>query len=302
MCADSPAPYASGPRPIDHLVVATRDLDGLAAFYRDLGFTVGARNRHPWGTENQLVQFAGAFIELIGIAPGATIPKPPPTDFGFGRFISDYLGKREGMALLGLASEDAKGDARAFKAAGMKDFPPFFFERMGKNAAGDSVRVAFTLAFAQVAGTPGAGFFTCQQHEPQNFWNPAAQVHANGVTGIVAAVMVASDPADWHEFLGPFIGQRTMRSTSTGLEIDTGRGLVEVLSPEGFRFKFGTNAPDVSTGPLFAGVTLRCANSSTVAEILKGRGVATAPFGRGGIRLAAPHGGLALAFVTGDAP
>ena len=44
-------------RRIDHLVVAVRDLDGAGRFYERLGFQVGARNRHPWGTENRLVQF-----------------------------------------------------------------------------------------------------------------------------------------------------------------------------------------------------------------------------------------------------
>jgi catechol 2,3-dioxygenase-like lactoylglutathione lyase family enzyme len=41
------------PRAIDHLVIAARDLEAQAAFYRRLGFQVGTRNRHPWGTENQ---------------------------------------------------------------------------------------------------------------------------------------------------------------------------------------------------------------------------------------------------------
>ena len=41
-------------RSIDHLVVAVRDLDGAARFYERLGFQVGSRNRHPWGTENRL--------------------------------------------------------------------------------------------------------------------------------------------------------------------------------------------------------------------------------------------------------
>jgi catechol 2,3-dioxygenase-like lactoylglutathione lyase family enzyme len=51
-------------RSIDHLVVPVRDLDGAATFYERLGFTVGARNRHPWGTENRLIQFPQNFIEL----------------------------------------------------------------------------------------------------------------------------------------------------------------------------------------------------------------------------------------------
>jgi catechol 2,3-dioxygenase-like lactoylglutathione lyase family enzyme len=41
---------------LDHVVHAVRDLDAAAELYRRLGFTVGARNRHAWGTHNHLVQ------------------------------------------------------------------------------------------------------------------------------------------------------------------------------------------------------------------------------------------------------
>ena len=55
------------PRGLDHIVHAVRDLDAAAEFYRRAGFTVGARNRHAWGTHNYIVQFPGVFIELIAI-------------------------------------------------------------------------------------------------------------------------------------------------------------------------------------------------------------------------------------------
>src|SRR5690348_14083681 len=56
------------PRGIDHIVHAVRDLDAAVDLYRRLGFTVGARNRHPWGTHNHIVQLPGAFIELLAVA------------------------------------------------------------------------------------------------------------------------------------------------------------------------------------------------------------------------------------------
>jgi catechol 2,3-dioxygenase-like lactoylglutathione lyase family enzyme len=34
-------------RGLDHIIHAVRDLDAAAELYRRLGFTVGARNRHP---------------------------------------------------------------------------------------------------------------------------------------------------------------------------------------------------------------------------------------------------------------
>ena len=56
------------PRGLDHIVHAVRNLDAAADLYRRLGFTVGARNRHPWGTHNHIVQFPGFFIELLTLA------------------------------------------------------------------------------------------------------------------------------------------------------------------------------------------------------------------------------------------
>ena len=56
------------PRGLDHIVHAVRDLDAAAELYRGLGFTVGARNRHPWGTHNHIVQLPGFFIELLTLA------------------------------------------------------------------------------------------------------------------------------------------------------------------------------------------------------------------------------------------
>ena len=55
-------------RGLDHIVHAVRDLDAAAEFYRRAGFTVGARNRHPWGTENHLVQLPGFFVEILTVA------------------------------------------------------------------------------------------------------------------------------------------------------------------------------------------------------------------------------------------
>ncbi|MBZ0147420.1 MAG: VOC family protein, partial [Pseudorhodoplanes sp.] len=55
-------------RGLDHIAHAVRDLDKAADFYRRIGFTVGTRNRHPWGTHNCIVQFPGFFIEILTLA------------------------------------------------------------------------------------------------------------------------------------------------------------------------------------------------------------------------------------------
>ena len=69
------------PRALDHLVIPAHNLTAQADFYRRLGFQVGSRNRHPWGTENHIVQFDGQFLELIGLGEVLSRPKTKRASF-----------------------------------------------------------------------------------------------------------------------------------------------------------------------------------------------------------------------------
>ncbi|MBL8590461.1 MAG: VOC family protein [Methylobacteriaceae bacterium] len=274
------------PRPLDHLVLAARDLEAQAAFYRRLGFTVGARNRHPWGTENHVVQLEGGFLELISTGPAFMRPaEVDPHVYSFPQFIADYLAQREGLAMLALASADARADAAQFRALGIGDYEPFHFERRGKAADGRDVHVAFTLAYARSRLIEAAGFFTCQQHNPDNFWSPAFQRHANGARRLKSAVMIADGPSDHAEFLSHFTRQREMLATSMGLEIDVGGGgRVEVLTPVAFQFHFGAQAlaaagqgalgfETAATQTRFAAFRIAVADLAAAEALLAGAGL-----------------------------
>lgn len=202
----------ANPRPvsrrrIDHLVLAVQDLAAAARFYERLGFQVGARNRHPWGTENRIVQFQSSFLELItvGDEPSRITPHAAGR-FSFGAFVRDYLARREGLAMLVLDSADAAADAAEFARAGIGAYEPFFFERKGRKPDGSETRVAFTLGFATDPGLPEAGFFVCQQHCPEAFWNPAFQSHANGAVNVRSVTLGTVDPAAHAAFLSSFTG------------------------------------------------------------------------------------------------
>lgn len=249
-------------RRIDHLVVAVRDLDGAADLYRRLGFQVGARNRHPWGTENRIVQFRSSFIELIttGDDP-ALIPPHGDGVFSFGAFVRDSLVRREGFPLLVLDSDDARGDAAAFAAAGIGAFEPFFFERKGIRPDGTPTHVAFTLAFAADPLAPEAGYFVCQQHFPENFWNPAFQIHANGGEDISAVTLTAARPQDHAAFLATF-GQ-----SAADIAAD---GTVNIPLRGGRIVASATGADDT---PLLTGFTVRVPALEATAALLRDAGV-----------------------------
>lgn len=191
-------------RRIDHLVLAVHDLGAAAEFYRSLGFQVGARNRHPWGTENHVVQFGSSFLELITVADSDLIPPHAPGSFSFGAFVQDYLAMREGLAMFVLDSPDAAADAALFAREGIGAFAPFSFERAGRTADGTETHVAFTLAFAMDDRIPDASFFVCQQHFPEAFWSPALQQHPNGATNVSGVDLTVASPADHVGFLEAF--------------------------------------------------------------------------------------------------
>ena len=255
------------PRGLDHIVHAVRDLDAGADLYRRLGFTVGVRNRHPWGTHNQIVQLPGFFIEVLTVAEpdklgGDGIPKL------FGDFNRLFLEAGEGFSLLILESSDAVADARAFEAAKIAASPALRFERDGKRPDGSAVKVAFSLAFARDVLAPANGFAVCQQHYPENFWNPAFQHHANCVTGVAGAVMVADNPSDHHIFHSAFAGERELLSSSAGITVTTPRGDIQVMTPAAFADLFGVAPPDVASSARLAALRLKSSDMKATASSL----------------------------------
>jgi hypothetical protein len=225
------------PRGIDHIVHAVNDLDAAGEFYARIGFTVGARNAHPWGTHNRIVQFPGCFIELLTVAEPAKIVPPAPGRFSFGAFNQNFLARGEGFSMLVLESQDAEADAAAFRTAGVGDFAPFHFERAARRPDGAEVKVAFTLAFAKPEAC--AGFFVCQQHYPENFWNPAFQNHPNGALGVAGVMLTADEPAQHRAFLAAFAAVDEVAAVNGGIGVRTPRGIIDIMEPAAARARFG---------------------------------------------------------------
>ena len=257
------------PLGLDHVVHAVGDLEGAAGLYRRLGFTVGARNRHSWGTHNHVVQLPGFFIELLTVAEPENLGTDGFSNL-FGRFHQSFIGNQDGLSLLLLATDDAATDAAALQSAGIAASEVLKFEREGKRPDGATVKVAFSLAFARDAGAPGVGFAVCEQHFPENFWNPAFQQHANTASGIASAVLVAENPTDHHIFLSAFTGVRDLHATSSGVSVATPQGDIKVMDPAAFRNHFGTEPPDISQGARLAALQFHVRDRNALRAALSG--------------------------------
>jgi hypothetical protein len=259
-------------RGLDHIVHAVRDLDAAADTYRRFGFTVGARNRHPWGTHNHLVQFQGFFIEILTVAEPEKLG-----DDGFSKRFGDFnrrfLERREGFSLLILESHDAKADEGVFEAASLAASGAMRFEREGRRPDGMPVRVAFSLVFARDPLAPDVGLAVCQQHYPENFWNAAFRNHANGASDVAGVVMVAANPADHQVALSAFAGVQEVQSASGRISIATPRGDIAVMTPAAFEDDFGVTAPDRSGAARLAALRLACPDLSTAENSLAAGGI-----------------------------
>ena len=260
-------------RGLDHIVHAVHDLDAAAELYRRLGFTVGARNRHAWGTHNRIVQLPGFFIELLTVAEPDKLGSDGFSAL-FGTFNRVFLKEQEGLSLLILESRNAASDAAEFRAAKIGVADAMHFERAGARPDGSTVKVGFSLAFARDAGAPEISFATCQQHFPENFWNPAFQQHANTTSGIAGVVLVAENPSDHHIFLSAFSGVRDLHATSSGVTASTPRGDIKVMDPAAFRSHFGSEPPNISSGARLAALQFQIRDRAALTAALTAAGVA----------------------------
>jgi hypothetical protein len=269
------------PRAIDHIVIPAQDLEAQAELYGRLGFQVGPRNRHPWGTENHIVQFDGAFLELISLGPGFSAQDIAPKEFSFAGFIERYLGAREGLAMLVLRSRNAEADRAEFARLGLGDFSRFDFARQGRRPNGEPVNVAFSLAFAASTAWPQTGFFVCQQHYPENFWSRAAQYHPNGARGLAAVRLRHPNPEEGRDFLRLFLDAAPVDERD-GYAFDLEGGRVEVLR----------DAPGLK--PLMTDLVIDVADLATCRRALQAGGIAYEETAEG---LLASAMGATLSFV-----
>lgn len=266
------ASFAMRPRGLDHIVHAVRDLDAAAAFYRRAGFQVGARNVHPWGTHNHIVQLPGFFIELLAVVDPDKLTGEGLAQH-FGIVNRDAVSRGEGFSFLILKSSDIDADVADLARQGIGISPALAFRRATRLPDGTSAAIGFTLAFARDDTSPQAGFALCAQSHPEIFWNNAFQNHPNGARDVAAAILVADNPADHHIFLSAFTGVRVLQSSSGGITAQTPRGDVTIMDASGFRSRFGV-AP-VIEGHAMALAALRLAvdNVEEVAALLMRNGV-----------------------------
>jgi hypothetical protein len=181
-----------------------------------------------------------------------------PPFFSFGEHHRQAIRYGDGLSMLAFASDDARGDIGRFSAARLPTFTPFDFERSATLPGGAQVTVAFSLAFVQSREMPRIAFFVSENRVPGSFWKPEYQVHANGVSGIVAVYLSSPAPERDAAFIGKMFGGEAGRIPG-GVSVACGsRQEVRVLTPDAIAQRTGLATLDAAE-PMLAGIAVSAA-------------------------------------------
>jgi hypothetical protein len=197
--------------------------------------------------------------------------------------------------MLVLDSQDAKADAALFAEKGIGAFEPFHFERAGRRPDGSETNVAFTLAFASAEHSPKAGFFVCQHHYPENFWNPDFQRHENKATQISSVTLAAPDLDRLRAFLTAFSGVQPASPDGDDLSFQLGESRIDVLTPDDAAEIYGSIEAELDQ-PSFVAFSVRVDDIQRQARWLDSADI---PYQHIGSRLIVPASaafGVAIAF------
>lgn len=289
---------------IDHPLVAVRDMDKACEDFARLGFFINPRHHHPWGTDNHLLMFPENFIEVISIYDDSKLDLTNERGFAFGRFISNSIERREGISLVALHSEDARADHALMEECGVENDGIVDFRRVAHRPDGSEEEAVVSLVMLINSECPAISHFFCHQHKPHLVWVEEWMQHPNGASAITAVSYVAQEPAELEARFAGIYGQDAVSLQPGYLEVQTDRGIFEVMSPEFARKRFaGVDLPlDDSQMPSGVAIRVTTATPDSARALLIKNGVEFVTTPEGGIRIPAHYAGNTIIEIYPESP
>ncbi|MEK1891212.1 MAG: VOC family protein [Phyllobacterium sp.] len=287
------------PRPVDHLVLPTADLDVARRRLSRLGFTVAPVGKHPFGTENACVYLADdTFFEFLAVGQREICEAEARRGNVFVARDQAYRFRQgnEGFSALVMGSQDAERDHSAFVEAGISVGEILNFSRPFVTPDGKEDRAGFKLAFAADLRAPDAFFFTCERVNTPKVDRTQLQAHANGAVALREVILSEVNPTDFQYLLQEVLNQRDVNAHSFGMDLRSANANVSVLSPQGLHSFFGLEASELERGLRLQAFVLGVRDLSAVESLLRNNDIPFEPSGSRLIVHKAPGQGAAIAF------
>ena len=269
----------SAVRPLDHVVVAVRDLARAGEIWTALGFQVSPVMHHlALGSANRLVGFGTTYVELLGRIEEMIAPHRA-------RWMARFA-YGEGLATLAFRSQDLVADRATLAASGVAMTPIGSARRAVLLPDGSAAETDSDFAYLETADIFPTPFLVAHRR-PETIFIPAYARHANTAQDIVGATFLSADPdADQAMFS----------------HLSAGIAPIELLSHDEAASRFGDFAPPLARDAGY-GIGLTIAVASIEAcrasfhpdiALVETHGALLVP--------ASAAGGLFLRFIERKAP
>lgn len=181
---------------LDHLGLATHDLDRARDVYRRLGFTLTRKSTHQgpvppdgetgaWGSGNYCIMLGRGYFELIGVTD-ASLPHP---------MVAERLDKYAGLHIIALGCRDGDATAASLRGRMTGVAEPYDLVRdvpYGPND-GEVRQGRFRIYRIDETALPEGDCFLIEHRSREVLWQPALMDHPNGVTGLAGVTICVGD-------------------------------------------------------------------------------------------------------------
>jgi hypothetical protein len=201
---------------IDHAVVVVKDLDGAAANWKRLGFTVSPRGTHSakMGSGNYTIMLGADYVELLGVLVATELNAPS-------RAFLECTGG--GVERIAFTTSDAAAAAAEIRARGYQPIGPTDFERPVTMPDGSQSAAKFSTYQWPVDEAPGGlRIFACQHKTRDTVWIPALQKHANTANAIAHVMVVSPEPKADAAHLAKMIDGEVRSGADGGFVVPSG--------------------------------------------------------------------------------
>ncbi|MEM6710948.1 MAG: VOC family protein [Pseudomonadota bacterium] len=247
---------------LDHVVVGVPDLASARGRLEALGFQVQADAHHPFGTGNCNVFFEnGTYFEPLAItdrdAELAALKAANPfvQKFDAYRFRHGY-----GPLMAAFTTDSAESMNALLASHGKSAGDILSFIRDQALPDGSMTSIGVHLALAADEWAPDITLFTCEHLSRDILWRPERVVHLNGIVGISRLIAVETNPSDFQYLFQTITGDRDLRTTSAGMEMDLPNAHVSVLTPTAYAAITGLDIEERGRGPRIEAAELEVKN------------------------------------------
>jgi len=275
---------------IDHVLIATKNLDAAADVWRRLGFVTTPKGRHVGkSTANYCIMFADDYVELIGIVDEGSAPSQH----------HDLIANRgDGLFANALAPTTAEEARNAVTAAGIEALALRDLHRTVERPDGPA-DLYFKNFDLTPDATPDYRIFFCHHLTPAEMRHPDWLAHGNGVVGLGGLVVVSPRPAELQSAYARLFGADAVAVDGDVLNIEVDRHRIQFMADTAFRGRYGAvDLPAAPADAYGALVQFKVADLTATSAYLDSVGITHAASDGGILVAPADATGVVVEFIA----